>query len=127
MARVTSIGPAPADGCNHQEFQACVVRAAHALGWNHLSIIRATATNRNGGKSWRTTTSRKGWPDLLLWHSRWGFAAIELKIGKDKARDDQLAVLAELAAAGAVTAVVYPADWQAIILMLCGRGAPVRV
>lgn len=64
---------------------------------------------------------------MFFWHPKWGFAAIELKIGKDRARPDQLAVLAELRDAGAVTAVVYPKDWEAIILLLCGRGAPVQV
>lgn len=124
---MTAIGPRPAEDCNHQEFQAAVVKAAHALGWDHLSVIRAMAHNSGGGRSWRTTTSKKGWPDLWLWHSTWGFAAIELKIGKDKARADQLDVLAGLARAGAATAVVYPKDWEAIILLLCGRGAPGQV
>jgi hypothetical protein len=50
-----------------------------------------------------------------------------LKIGKDKARPDQVEVLAELAAAGAATMVAYPKDWEAVILLLCGRSVPGQV
>lgn len=114
---MTGIGSRPADGCNHQEFQACVVKASNAFGWSHLSVRRAMAR----GAGWQTTTNRKGWPDLFLWHPRWGFAAIELKIKPDKARPDQLACLAELAAAGAVRMVAYPADWEDVLRLLAGR------
>lgn len=93
------------------------MKAAHAFGWAHLSVRRAVAR----GAGWQTTTNRSGWPDLFLWHPKWGFAAVELKIGKDKPRPDQLAVLRELRAAGAVVGVAYPADWEALILMFAGR------
>lgn len=68
-----------------------------------------------------TATNVKGWPDLFLWHPLNGFAALELKVGKDKASPEQLAVLAELQAAGAQVGVVYPKDWEALLDLLKGN------
>lgn len=104
----------------HDEWQAQVVQLAHALGWQHLHVRRSIGK----GKKWVTATNREGWCDLFLWHPRYGFAAIECKVGRDghdKRADDQRQVLAELAAAGAVTIMAWPHDLDAVHAILRGR------
>ena len=102
----------------HEEWQAQVVEAAHVFGWNHLHVRRTIGR----GKKWVTSTNRKGWPDLFVWHHRHGFAAIELKVGRDDATPEQLAVLCELHEAGAAVMVAYPHDWPAVEALLQGKG-----
>lgn len=106
----------PSDSCSHVEFQAVVVETAHLFRWSHLHVRRSIGK----GRQWVTATNVKGWPDLFLWHDTHGFLALELKVGKDKATPEQLAVLNELAAAGAETAVAYPADWESVLDVLKG-------
>lgn len=98
----------------HEAWQEQVIQLARLLGWEHLHVRRTVGR----GKRWTTSTNLKGWPDLFLWHPRHGFAAIELKVGKDKATPEQTKVLASLAAAGAATMVAYPADLEDLREML---------
>lgn len=91
----------------------------HSLGWNHLHVRRTIGR----GKQWVTATNRSGFPDLFAWHPRHGFAAVELKVGADKATPEQTQVLAELAAAGAATMVAYPHDLPALQSLLSPRRA----
>lgn len=100
------------------EWQKQVIGLAHMTGWHHLHVRRSIGGKTQG---WKTTTNRKGWPDLFLWHPRLGFAAFELKIPGNKATPEQLEVLAELAAAGARTLVAYPADLDAVAAVLQGK------
>ncbi len=88
----------------HNEFQAQVTDLMKLLGWKHLHVRKSIGK----GRKWQTTTNVVGWPDIYGWHPRRGFCAIEVKVGKDKATDEQLAVLASLEAAGARTMVAYP-------------------
>lgn len=105
----------------HVEFQEQVTEAAAALGWRWLHVRRTIGR----GKKWTTSTNVKGWPDLLLWHPRrGGFLALELKVWPDKAKPDQVEVLTSLACAGMTAAVVYPEDWDAVIVPLLKREAP---
>lgn len=99
------------------EWQEQVVQLAQHLGWKHLHVRRSIGK----GKKWVTTTNVVGWPDLLLWHRRHGFAAVELKVPPNQASPEQLAVLAELEAAGARTMVAYPTDLGALRDLLEGR------
>lgn len=99
---------------SHVDWQAQVVDLAHALGWDHLHVRRTVGR----GKQWTTSTNVKGWPDLFLWHHRHGFAAIELKVGKDTATVEQQVVLAQLAAAGAAVMVAYPSDFERLQIWL---------
>lgn len=101
-------------GPTHEEWQSQIIDAARYLGWNHLHVRRTVGR----GRKWTTSTNRKGWPDLFLWHPARGFAAIEIKVGRDKPTPEQREVLAELAAAGARTMVAYPDDVDAVIAML---------
>lgn len=101
----------------HDQWQQQVVELAGVLGWKHLHVRKSIGK----GKLWTTATSRVGWPDLFLWHPRYGFAAIELKVGRDKSTLEQDQVLAELALAGAVTAVAYPDNFPQIEAILRGR------
>ncbi len=98
----------------HVEWQQQVVDLAHILGWQHLHVRRTIGRQ----KQWVTSTNRKGWPDLFLWHPVHGFAAIELKCGADKATPEQLQVLTELLAAGAAIAVAYPHDLERVQALL---------
>ena len=106
----------PADNCTHEGFQAVIVETAHLYRWHHLHVRRSIGK----GRRWQTTTNRDGWPDLFLWHSTLGFAALEVKVGRDRPTPEQAAVLAELAAAGAATLVAYPRDWDLIVNLLSG-------
>lgn len=101
----------------HEEWQAQVVQLAHILGWNHLHVRRTIGR----GRKWTTSTNRKGWPDLFLWHDQRGFVAIELKVKPDKPKPEQLEVLDELARAGARTMVAYPDDLDEVQAILSGK------
>lgn len=101
----------------HEEWQQQVIDLAHALGWAHLHVRRTIGR----GKKWVTSTNVKGWPDLFLWHHRHGTAAVELKVGKDSATPEQLLVLDSLARAGVRTMVAYPADFEAVTVLLKGE------
>jgi hypothetical protein len=97
-----------------EDWQTQVVHLARVFGWEHLHVRRSIGK----GKRWTTSTNVVGWPDLFLWHHRHGFAAIELKVGRNKPTAEQLAVLATLAAAGAATMVAYPADFERVRALL---------
>ncbi len=103
-----------AAGMSEVQWQAQVVALLRHLGWAHLHVRR---TIGKGGR-WVTSTNRAGFPDILAWHPSRGFAGIELKVGRGKPTPEQLVVLAELAAAGARTMVAYPADLDALLVML---------
>ena len=112
-------------GPDHDEWQQQVIDLAHALGWRHLHVRRTVGR----GRQWTTSTNRKGWPDLFLWHpTRGGVAAIELKTpGSPKVTAEQTEVLAELEAAGVPTLVAMPADLDAVqAFLLTWRGAQLR-
>lgn len=103
-------------------FQQQVTDLATALGWTWLHVRRSIG-RRDGKQAWQTTTNIAGFPDLFLWHPRHGFAAFELKSQRGTATPDQLAVLDQLAAAGAQTLVARPSDLDAVRRILEGRGA----
>ena len=100
------VHPLPVRIVTEAEFQQQVIDLAHILGWRHLHVRRSIGK----GRTWTTTTNVVGWPDLLLWRAGSGFVALELKVGKGKTTPEQDEVLASLAAAGALTMVVYPDD-----------------
>lgn len=103
---------------NHTEWQAAVVELAGYTGWQHLHVRRT----KGRGNGWTTSTNREGWPDLFLWNlHRPGFVAIELKVKPDLPTPNQVQVLAELAAAGAATAIAYPHDLDDVKDLLLGR------
>ena len=99
-----------------------VTDLAAALGWRWLHVRRSIG-RRDGKQAWQTTTNVKGFPDLFLWHPRHGFAALELKSQRGRATPDQLAVLDQLAAAGATTLVARPSDLDAVRRILEGGTA----
>lgn len=107
----SAVGPA------ESEWQQQVIDLAQLLGWNHLHVRRSIGKK----KQWTTSTNRKGWPDLFLWHPRHGCAAIELKAGKNQPTPEQLEVLTELAAAGVTTLVAWPADIDDVAAVLRGQ------
>lgn len=97
-----------------------VIDLAHILGWKHLHVRRSIGK----GKRWTTSTNVKGWPDLLLWsvrHPERGLVAIELKGPATKVEPEQVAVLAELEAAGVRTMIARPDDLDAVRDLLAGR------
>ena len=104
----------PAPKILEAEWQQQVIDLAHALGWSHLHVRRTIGK----GNKWVTSTNRKGWPDLFMWHPTRGFAAVELKVGANRATPEQEAVLAELAAAGAKAMVAYPDDLDELARLL---------
>lgn len=103
-------------GITETAWQSQVVDLAHLLGWQHLHVRRTIGR----GKQWTTATNRKGFPDLFLWHPKHGFAAIELKVGRNQATPEQLQCLLELQRAGARTMVAYPDDFDDVKTLLAG-------
>lgn len=99
-------------------FQQAVIEAASLNGWRHVHTRKAIV--RRGRVA--TPTSIPGWPDLVLWNpSRGGVMFVELKRVGEKPSEAQREVLASLAAAGAVTDVWTPDQWDRITAMLQGR------
>jgi len=99
------------------EWQEQVVQLAHLYGWKHLHVRRSIGK----GKRWTTATNVDGWPDLFLWHPTKGFAAIELKVGKNQPTEEQEAILASLEAAGARVMVAWPVDLELVKNLLGKR------
>lgn len=92
----------------HTAWVASICSATSLLGWRTLTIPKSMV---GPDGRWMTATSVKGLPDILLWNLRGpGFAAIEAKTGTGTATPEQKAVLAELAAAGALTLVAHERD-----------------
>lgn len=114
------MSPTAAGGLTHEEWQQQVVDLAHALGWEHLHVRRTIGR----GKRWTTSTNIVGWPDLFMWHPRKGcWLAVELKVGRDRATPQQLAVLRSLLETGASVAVAYPHDLDELKEMLIHPGS----
>jgi hypothetical protein len=96
------------------DWQTQVTHLAHLFGWEHLHVRRTIGR----GKRWTTSTNVTGWPDLFLWHPDHGFAAIELKVGRNRPSAEQILVLAALEAAGAKAMVAYPDDFERVRALL---------
>lgn len=98
---------------SERDWQAQVVELFGLYGWQVLHVRRSIG-RRGGGPAWQTTTSIKGWPDLLLWHPdrRLGPIAVELKAEKGRLTDDQRAVLDGLGRCGVEVHVWRPSDWD---------------
>lgn len=99
------------------EWQAQVVELAHMLGWQHLHVRRSIGKHQK----WTTATNVVGWPDLFLWHPKHGFAAIELKVGRNRVTPEQVEVLRSLERAGARILVAYPPELPAVQALLTGQ------
>ena len=80
-----------------------VVRLAKDLGWSFYHT-------RNSRRS------QPGYPDLHLWHPKYGQLFRELKTMKGKQTPDQIRVERELRAAGADADVWRPADLDGRII-----------
>jgi hypothetical protein len=102
----------------HVEWQQQIIDLAHLNNWRHLHVRRSIGR----GKRWVTATNVVGWPDLFLWHETDGrLLAVELKVGNDKATDEQLAVLLSLSRAGVDGHVWYPHDLDEAVAVLARR------
>lgn len=89
------------------EWQGQVVDLAGMLGWRHMHVRR---TIGRGGR-WTTSTSLKGFPDLLLWHEGMQrVVAAELKRERGVLSREQVDVLKSLRAAGMEAYVWKPSD-----------------
>lgn len=93
-----------------------VVELAHTLGWDHNHTRRARGRGGRGA-GWVTPTSKRGWPDLVLWHPRQQRVLfVELKADDGKVTPEQAEVLAGLWAAGAEVGVWRPAMLDSQVL-----------
>ncbi len=97
-----------------REFTAQVIELARLLGWRTAHFRPAWT-----GRGWRTPVQGDGagFPDLVLVRGAPVIAA-ELKAGKGKPSDEQLAWLRDLAAAGIITAVWRPEQFEEIAEVL---------
>jgi hypothetical protein len=88
---------------SEEVFQARVEQLATQLGWSFYH----THNSRR---------SQPGYPDLHLWHPKYGQLFRELKTMKGKQSVKQLEVEASMRAAGVKVAVWRPADLDGLIL-----------
>lgn len=107
------------DSMTEKEWQQQIIDLATIAGWHHLHV---RPTIGKGGR-WTTSTSKTGFPDLLLWHRHHGVLAIECKVGRNKPTPDQLMCLDSLKAAGVRTMVAWPHHWPQVVSWLTGRPA----
>lgn len=110
----------PTTDLTEADFQRQVVELAHILGWRVLHVRRSIG-RRGGQQAHQTTTSIKGWPDLLLFHPDRGehFVA-ELKSEKGRLRPEQVEVLADLRASGVECHVWRPSNFDEVQARLGG-------
>lgn len=95
-------------------FQSEVIRQAKKSGWTVNHTYRAKLHDG----TWRTTTTLKGMPDLMLVKpGRLGF--LELKRPGADPSPEQVAVVALLQTVPGVFAyIVHPSDWPDIVELL---------
>lgn len=98
------------------EFQQQVVELATICGWTALHVRRSIG-RRGGKQAYQTTTSIKGWVDLLLWRPG-QIIAVELKREKGRLTDEQRECLSGLAAAGVPVYVWRPSDFEELARVL---------
>lgn len=93
------------------EFQAQVVELAGICGWRTLHVRRSIGK----GQRWTTTTSIKGWPDLVIMRPPDGLIFAELKVPPHTTTPEQDDVLSFLSGFPFAEVVVWtPADWDDI-------------
>jgi len=116
----------PEDWITEVEWQKQVTDLLKVLGWRWMHVRKS----KGYGDAWTTATNVEGWPDLLCWsiRGRPGFLAIELKVRKNPATPNQLAVLDQLHRAGAKAWVLYPRHLDALAGWLTNiEQAPTRI
>lgn len=102
----------PTPAITEPMWQQQVVELAHLCGWSVLHVRRSIG-RRGGQQAWQTTTSIKGWVDLLMWRPGQIIAA-EPKREKGRLTDEQRECLASLAAAGVPVYVWRPSDFDQV-------------
>lgn len=107
-----------------RELQARITKLAKEWGW----MVNHTYRAKLEDGTWRTTTTAKGWPDLVLVHPGWGrMMALELKGPKGRSDPDQKRWVAAFQAVAATAPgivhayVVYPDDFPSISRLLTRR------
>jgi hypothetical protein len=98
------------------QWQAQVVGIAHHTGWL-VCHTRPSEGRRRGERAWQTTTSVKGWPDLVLARPGAGVIFAELKSDRGRLSAEQRDVLATLdgsAGDGVHVCVWRPRDFDQV-------------
>lgn len=95
---------------SEQAFQQQVVELARVCRWRTMHVRRTVGR----GRTWTTSTSVTGWPDLAIWRPG-QFLLVELKSDTGKVTPDQQRVLSSLCAAGVDVRVWRPKDWEQIV------------
>lgn len=109
----------PATGISEAAFQEQVIDLAHELGWRVAHFRRVRVLRKDGTFYHQTPVAADGagFPDLLLTRLE-RIAVIELKVGRNKPTDEQLAWLAAFNVAGVPNKVFRPDDWPQIVEFL---------
>lgn len=94
------------------EWQRTLVGALNTFGWHHMHVRRTVGR----GKQWTTSTSAKGWPDLVALRGPW-LVAIEVKTDVGKITPEQIEWLHRFSLlAGGRAWVIRPGDdWDTIV------------
>lgn len=96
-------------------FQAQILELAKLRGWRVGHFRRVRVQRKNGSCYYETPVAADGagFPDLILVR-RDRVIFVELKVGRNKPTDEQVAWMAALINAGADVRVWYPSDWNEI-------------
>ena len=100
------------------DFQAEVIRQAEAFEWTAMHVRRSVSGQKG---RWMTTTSVKGWPDLVLFKPEVGILYRELKTDRGRITAEQRQVLTDLQAAGGNVGIWRPRQWPDILATLRTR------
>lgn len=114
---VIPIGPPP-PGCSEAVFTDLVIALARRHGWR-VAHFRPARVKRAGREIYETPVSAdgKGFPDLIMVRTGEILVA-ELKVGKNRASDDQVKWLDAFREADLASGVWRPEDWDTITKVL---------
>lgn len=111
--------PHPALKVNESPFQGQVIELAELLGWKWNHTYRCPRTERTPNF---TPNTRKGMPDLSLWHPvQRRFLQVELKGDGGSPSPEQREVLQELRDAGVEAYLWWPRDLDRTIPTILRR------
>lgn len=105
-----------------KDWQRQVMELAWLRGWDVCHFHDSRRQIRPG--VFIGDSAAAGFPDLVLWHERYGVVFAELKTNRGRLRADQERRLYSLQRAGARVYVWRPADLTDVARVLAGQAVP---
>ena len=100
---------------NEKEWERVVLELAALYNWDYMHVHKA---QKGKSGAWLTPTSKKGWPDLTLWHKDHGIIFVELKVDNKYLRPEQKEVINSLRQAGQHAEVWKPKHYDWVVKVL---------